>query len=54
MTDPLALEPILSAEERSTPLFAQPGLTDDERYGHFVDHVQAGLKVEARDWMPAP
>ncbi len=52
MTDPLALEPILDAEERSTPLFSQPGLSDDERYRHFVDHVQAGLKVEAGDWMP--
>jgi ring-1,2-phenylacetyl-CoA epoxidase subunit PaaA len=52
MTDPLALEPILSVEERETPLFAQPGLSDDQRYAQFVDHVQSGRKVEARDWMP--
>jgi ring-1,2-phenylacetyl-CoA epoxidase subunit PaaA len=51
VTDPLALEPILDPEDR-TPLFSQPGLSDDERYGHFVDHVHAGRKVEARDWMP--
>ncbi|MEA2623288.1 MAG: ring,2-phenylacetyl-CoA epoxidase subunit PaaA [Chloroflexota bacterium] len=51
MTDPLALEPVLRPEER-TPLFSRPGLTDDERYRHFVEHVHAGLKVEARDWMP--
>lgn len=52
MTDPLALEPILAPEERTAPRFSQPGLRDDERYVHFVDHVQRGLKVEAGDWMP--
>jgi ring-1,2-phenylacetyl-CoA epoxidase subunit PaaA len=52
MTDPLALEPILAPEERSTPAFADPALSDDERYEAFVAHVQDGLKVEATDWMP--
>ncbi|MEO6349754.1 MAG: 1,2-phenylacetyl-CoA epoxidase subunit PaaA [Candidatus Limnocylindrales bacterium] len=52
MTDPLALEPILAPEERLRPAFADPGLTHEERYDAFVEHVQAGLKVEARDWMP--
>ncbi|MDQ3937240.1 MAG: phenylacetate-CoA oxygenase subunit PaaI, partial [Chloroflexota bacterium] len=52
MTDPLALAPILSPEERPIPLFADPDLTPDERYQAFVEHVHAGLKVEARDWMP--
>jgi ring-1,2-phenylacetyl-CoA epoxidase subunit PaaA len=52
MTDPLALEPILAPDERSAPAFADPALSDDERYEAFVGHVQAGLKVEATDWMP--
>jgi ring-1,2-phenylacetyl-CoA epoxidase subunit PaaA len=52
MTDPLALEPILAPEERSAPAFADPALSDDERYEAFVEHVQAGFKVEATDWMP--
>ncbi len=52
MTDPLALEPILAPEERTLPAFADSSLTDDERYEAFVGHVQAGLKVEATDWMP--
>ena len=52
MTDPLALAPVLAPDERPTPVFADPGLTPDERYKAFVDHVHGGLKVEARDWMP--
>jgi ring-1,2-phenylacetyl-CoA epoxidase subunit PaaA len=52
MTDPLALAPILPPEERATPIFADPDLSPDERYDAFVEHVQAGLKVEPRDWMP--
>jgi len=52
VTDPLALEPILAPEERTPPAFADPTLSDDERYAAFADHVHAGLKVEATDWMP--
>src|SRR6186997_2276828 len=52
MTDPLSLAPILSPSERPTPLFADPNLTHEERYNAFVAHVQSGLKVETRDWMP--
>jgi ring-1,2-phenylacetyl-CoA epoxidase subunit PaaA len=52
MTDPLALEPILAPEERSIPAFADPALSDDERYEAFAAHVHDGLKVEATDWMP--
>src|SRR5215218_6614240 len=52
MTDPISLEPILAPNERPAPTFADPYLTHEQRYDAFVDHVQAGLKVEARDWMP--
>jgi ring-1,2-phenylacetyl-CoA epoxidase subunit PaaA len=52
MTDPLALEPILAPEERTPPAFADPALSDDQRFDAFVAHVHAGLKVEATDWMP--
>src|SRR5687767_5162660 len=52
MTDPLALDPILPPEERSRTLFHDPELTHEERSEAFVQHVQAGHKVEARDWMP--
>jgi ring-1,2-phenylacetyl-CoA epoxidase subunit PaaA len=52
VTDPLSLEPVLRPDERPTPVFADPGLTHEERYDAFVAHVQAGHKVEARDWMP--
>jgi ring-1,2-phenylacetyl-CoA epoxidase subunit PaaA len=52
MTDPLALDPILPPEERSRALFHDPELTHEERNEAFVQHVQAGHKVEARDWMP--
>src|SRR5207244_6878139 len=30
----------------------RPGMSDDERYQHFEDHVHRGGKVEATDWMP--
>src|SRR5215204_3239722 len=52
MTDPISLEPVLAPNERPAPAFADADLTHEQRYDAFVDHVQAGLKVEARDWMP--
>ena len=52
MTDPLSLDPILPPDERPTLPFADEGLTHEQRYDAFVEHVQAGGKVEARDWMP--
>ena len=52
MTDPTALAPVLAPEERATPAFADPDLSHEQRYNAFVEHVQGGLKVEARDWMP--
>src|SRR5438128_3408254 len=51
MTDPLALEPILPSKERRA-LRLPEHVADDERYDAFVEHVQSGKKVEARDWMP--
>ena len=51
MTDPLALEPILGPLERGRPAFNED-LPHDERYALFEEHVAAGLKVEATDWMP--
>ena len=52
MTDPLALDPVLPARERSGLPFNDDALDHDERYRHFEDHVTAGGKVEATDWMP--
>ena len=52
MTDPISLAPILAPEDRPTPLFADDSLTHEQRYNAFVEHVQSGQKVEARDWMP--
>jgi len=52
MTDPLALDPVLPARERSALPFNDDALDHDERYRHFEDHVTAGGKVEATDWMP--
>ena len=52
MTDPLSLAPLLPVDDRSTPRFGDPGLSHDERYDAFVEHVHGGHKVEARDWMP--
>ena len=51
MTDPLALEPILGPLERARPAF-NDDLPHDERYAHFEEHVVAGGKIEATDWMP--
>jgi ring-1,2-phenylacetyl-CoA epoxidase subunit PaaA len=52
MTDPLALDPVLPAPERSQLPFNDEALDHDERYRHFEEHVLAGGKVEATDWMP--
>jgi ring-1,2-phenylacetyl-CoA epoxidase subunit PaaA len=52
MTDPLALDPVLPARERSTLPFNDEALDHDERYRHFEAHVVGGGKVEATDWMP--
>jgi ring-1,2-phenylacetyl-CoA epoxidase subunit PaaA len=52
MTDPLALDPVLPPRERSALPFNDEALDHDERYRHFEDHVTAGGKVEATDWMP--
>jgi ring-1,2-phenylacetyl-CoA epoxidase subunit PaaA len=52
MTDPLALDPVLPPRERSQLPFNDEALDHDERYGHFEEHVVAGGKVEATDWMP--
>ena len=51
MTDPLALDPVLSERERS-PLSFAADVPHDERYRIFEAHVVGGGKVEARDWMP--
>ena len=51
MTDPLALDPVLSPAERSRLPFNED-LPNDERFDHFVAHVQTGGKIEAGDWMP--
>jgi ring-1,2-phenylacetyl-CoA epoxidase subunit PaaA len=52
MTDPLALDPVLPARERSRLPFNDEALDHDERYHHFEEHVTVGGKVEATDWMP--
>ena len=52
MTDPLALDPVLPARERSQLPFNDDALAHDERFGHFEEHVTRGGKVEATDWMP--
>jgi ring-1,2-phenylacetyl-CoA epoxidase subunit PaaA len=51
MTDPISLDPILPPRERSGLAFNED-LPHDERYEHFVAHIQAGGKIEATDWMP--
>ena len=51
MTDPLALDPVLTERERS-PLSFAADVPHDERYRIFEAHVVGGGKVEARDWMP--
>jgi len=52
MTDPLALDPILSPSERSRPAFNDDDLNHDDRFALFERHVTGGGKVEATDWMP--
>jgi ring-1,2-phenylacetyl-CoA epoxidase subunit PaaA len=52
MTDPLALDPVLPPRERSALPFNDDALDHDQRYRHFEEHVTAGGKVEATDWMP--
>ncbi len=52
MTDPLALEPILSNVDRRALQFNDEALPHDARFDAFVEHVQAGRKIEAPDWMP--
>ena len=51
MTDPLALDPVLPPRERSRLPFNEE-LPHDERFEHFVAHIEAGGKIEAGDWMP--
>ena len=51
MTDPIALEPVLPPAER-TALRRIEAFPHEERYDAFVEHIQAGGKVEAGDWMP--
>ena len=51
MTDPLALDPVLPERERSRLPFNEDRPHDD-RYRAFEEHVLAGGKVEAGDWMP--
>ena len=53
MTDPLSLDPVLRPGDRSTArLEFHPGMSDDERFARFEEHVHGGGKVEATDWMP--
>ena len=51
MTDPRALDPILPERERSRLPFNEDR-PHDERFQAFEEHVLAGGKVEAGDWMP--
>jgi ring-1,2-phenylacetyl-CoA epoxidase subunit PaaA len=51
MTDPLALDPVLPVRERSERPW-NDDLPHDERFRLFEEHVIAGGKVEATDWMP--
>ncbi|HLX34490.1 MAG TPA: Phenylacetic acid catabolic protein, partial [Candidatus Limnocylindrales bacterium] len=51
MTDPLALDPVLPVRERSQRPW-NDDLPHDERFRLFEEHVIAGGKVEATDWMP--
>ena len=52
MTDPLALDPVLSPRQRSERPWNEEALSHDERFAHFEAHVTAGGKIEATDWMP--
>ena len=51
MTDTLALDPVLPEHERSR-LPCNQDRPHDVRYSAFEEHVLAGGKVEAGDWMP--
>jgi ring-1,2-phenylacetyl-CoA epoxidase subunit PaaA len=51
VTDPISLDPILAPGERSRLRFNED-LPRDERFAHFEEHVTAGGKIEATDWMP--
>jgi ring-1,2-phenylacetyl-CoA epoxidase subunit PaaA len=51
MTDPLALDPILSPADR-TPPPSPDHMPDDEWFARFEAHVAGGGKVEATDPMP--
>jgi ring-1,2-phenylacetyl-CoA epoxidase subunit PaaA len=51
LTDPLALDPVLPERERSKLPFNEDR-PHDERYQAFEEHVLAGGKIEAGDWMP--
>jgi ring-1,2-phenylacetyl-CoA epoxidase subunit PaaA len=51
LTDPLALDPILSPRERSRPA-SNDDLPHDERTALFEAHIADGGSVEATDWMP--
>ncbi len=51
MTDPQALDPVLSPEER-TPVPSREGVPPDAWVERFEAHVAAGHKVEASDPMP--
>jgi len=52
MTDPYALDPVLPPAERSRLPFNDERRSPDERFEQFEQHVLAGGKVEATDWMP--
>src|SRR3954453_9103139 len=52
MTDPIALDPVLTPAERSRLPFNEEHRSHDERFELFEAHVTGGGKVEAGDWMP--
>jgi ring-1,2-phenylacetyl-CoA epoxidase subunit PaaA len=52
MTDPIALDPVLTPAERSRLPFNDEHRSHDERHDLFEQHVVGGGKVEAGDWMP--
>lgn len=52
MTDPRALDPVLPLAERTHRPWNDDERPSDERFRLFEEHVLAGGKVEATDWMP--
>ncbi len=52
MTDPIALDPVLTPAERGRLPFNEEHRPHDERFELFEQHVVGGGKVEAGDWMP--